>query len=152
MPSHELKLKKNCVVMLIRNMNASRGLYNGTRLIVRNISQNLLDCEILTGSNIGQRVFIPKLKLEPSDTDFSFTFRRFQFPVKLSYSMTIQKNQGQSFSHVGIWLNSQIFTHGQLYTALSRVKNKDNLKIDPAENVVDGKVWIKNVVYEEMLH
>ena len=140
--------------MPLRNLNASRGLCNGTRLVVRNISKNVLDCEILTGNKVGRRVFIPKINLEPSDTGYNFTFRRLQFPVKLSYSMTIHKSQGQSLVYVGIYLKSDVFTHGQLYTALSRVQNKENLKIEVGgvTRIRNEKVLVRNVVYPELLN
>jgi len=49
MPPHELKLKVGCVVMLLRNLHATRGLCNGTRLIVVKAKKNVLICRILTG-------------------------------------------------------------------------------------------------------
>ncbi|XP_076036528.1 uncharacterized protein LOC143022270 [Oratosquilla oratoria] len=56
--------------------------------------------------------------------------RRKQFPVKLSYAMTINKSQGQTFDRCGILLDSaQCFAHGQLYVACSRVTRWNSLVI-----------------------
>ena len=112
MPPHELKLKVGCVVMLLRNNNASRGLCNGTRLIVQRIGEKVLECSLLNGLRKGQRVFIPKVRLEPSDLELGFRFFRYQFPVRLSYSMTIYKAQGQSMERVVVYLANDVYTRG----------------------------------------
>ncbi|XP_022873152.1 ATP-dependent DNA helicase PIF1-like [Olea europaea var. sylvestris] len=47
---HELKLKVNCPVMLLRNINPSEGLCNGTRLTCRKFEKNVILAEITTES------------------------------------------------------------------------------------------------------
>ena len=49
LPPHELLLKKDCIVMLIRNLDVDEGLCNGTRLRIKEIHPHMLKCEILTG-------------------------------------------------------------------------------------------------------
>ncbi|XP_044005873.1 uncharacterized protein LOC122850880 [Aphidius gifuensis] len=41
-PQHELKLRINCVVMLLRNLSIAEGLCNGTRLQILELANNLL--------------------------------------------------------------------------------------------------------------
>ncbi|KAL8520487.1 hypothetical protein ACS0TY_011126 [Phlomoides rotata] len=43
--------------------------------------------------------------------------------------MSINKNQGQFFSHIGLFLKKSVFSHGQLYVAISRIINPFGLKI-----------------------
>jgi len=83
----------------------------------------------------GQRVFIPRLSITPSDTErMPFTLRRRQFPVHHAFAMTINKAQGQTLKMVGIFLPKPVFTHGQLYVAMSRIGCPEGVKL----LVIDG--------------
>ncbi|KAJ0843353.1 putative DNA helicase [Helianthus annuus] len=64
--------------------------------------------------------------------------------------MTINKSQGQSLSRVGLYLKDPVFSHGQLYVALSRVKTREGVKILAYD--ADGKPskQTSNVVYKEI--
>jgi ATP-dependent DNA helicase PIF1 len=154
LPPHELKLKVGAPVILLRNLSPSTGLCNGTRLKVIRISQRVFECEILAGKHAGNTVFIPRIPLASSSTsDLPFNFQRTQFPLRLAFAMTINKAQGQTLKHVGLDLREPVFTHGQLYVALSRVRDVANLKIivpDTPEARREGK--IRNVVYKEVFN
>jgi ATP-dependent exoDNAse (exonuclease V) alpha subunit len=60
---------------------------------------------------------------------FPFKFKRKQFPIRLSFAMTINKAQGKTIPIVGVYLPEPVFSHGQLYVALSRATAKSNIKI-----------------------
>jgi hypothetical protein len=65
--------------------------------------------------------------------------------------MTINKFQGQTFSHVGLHLADDIFSHGQLYVAFSRAKAPMNIKVQ-LPDTMHGRIGLMcNVVYEEAL-
>nr|XP_047142924.1 uncharacterized protein LOC124817156 [Hydra vulgaris] len=103
MPTHCLKLKIGCEIMLLRNLDLKAGLCNGTRMKVCALQNNYIDAEVLTGVSEGKRVFVPRIQLAPSDSNLPFVLKRRQFPVRLAYSMTINKSQGQTFDRVGVW-------------------------------------------------
>uniref|UniRef100_A0A0L8GIW6 ATP-dependent DNA helicase n=1 Tax=Octopus bimaculoides TaxID=37653 RepID=A0A0L8GIW6_OCTBM len=98
-----------------------------------------------TVSGDGARfAFLNVSERTPSDANILFTLNRLQFPLRLAYSMTINKAQGQTFEKVGIHLPQPIFSHGQLYITFSRAQAMNNIKelwhsigiTDKAKNVV----------------
>ncbi|XP_072066853.1 uncharacterized protein [Arachis hypogaea] len=148
-PNHELTLKIGTPIMLLRNIDHSAGLCNGTRLVVTKLGKHIIEARTCAGKNKGQKVFIPRMTLSPSDHRIPFKFQRRQFPIMVSYAMTINKSQGQSLSKVGLILKKPVFTHGQLYVAISRVTNKARLKILLCHDD-DQKKEIENVVFKEV--
>ncbi|KAM0931492.1 hypothetical protein ACQ4PT_000481 [Festuca glaucescens] len=75
-PHHQLDLKVGVPVMLLRNINQSLGLCNGTRLLVVRLGERVLEGEIITGSHKGNRVCIPRIVLNSVDSKWPFTLRR----------------------------------------------------------------------------
>ncbi|XP_054782009.1 uncharacterized protein LOC129289243 [Prosopis cineraria] len=152
LPNHEIKLKVGAPIMLMRNIDKSIGLCNGTRLIVSKLVRHVIEAEIMTGISKGQKVLIPRMTITPSDTSLPFTICRRQFPIMLSFAMTINKSQGQSLTNVGLYLPRPVFTHGQLYVAISRVRSRCGLKILILDE--EGKPTNKtnNVVYKEIFN
>ncbi|AQK64979.1 hypothetical protein ZEAMMB73_Zm00001d013986 [Zea mays] len=167
LPPHVLKLKIGCPIILLRNIDPANGLCNGTRLVVRGFQRNSIDAEIVLGPHAGKRIFLPRIPLCPSDEEmFPFQFKRKQFPVRLSFAMTVNKAQGQTIPNVGVYLPELVFSHGQLYVALSRATARSNIKIlaIPAVDVkkrsrkgvkknptIDCGTCTKNIVYKEVL-
>lgn len=155
-PLHELKLKHGCLVMLLRNMDVPHGLCNGTRLVVTNISRDLLVCRIVGGKFDNDDAFIPRMELQITKGKKK-SFTRIQFPVRVSYAMTINKSQGQSLERVGIHLPDPVFSHGMLYVAFSRASRLQDIHVHVKETrhqgVRGGKTItvnkvIPNIVYQ----
>ncbi|OAQ31788.1 hypothetical protein K457DRAFT_71467 [Linnemannia elongata AG-77] len=80
-------------------------------------------------------------------------FDRRQFPVKPAFDITINKAQGQTLQRVGVYLPGPVFTHGQLYVALSRCSSRDNKKVLIKNGTLPGHtgVYTRNIVFREEL-
>ena len=87
--------------------------------------------------------------MNPSDSKLPFKMNRHQFPIIPSFAMTINKSQGQSMNNVGLYLSNSMFSHGQLYVALSRVKSIEGLKVLIIDKDKKPTNITTNVVYTE---
>jgi len=160
MPPYKLHLKVGCIVICLKNIDISNGLCNGTRLQVVEMKTDILKCRriALGRSGRGQQgdmstVILPRMTFEFGNgpSDLCVHFKRIQFPVKLAFGMTINKAQGQTLNKVGIALHQgSVFSHGQLYTALSRVRKFSSLKLTTGKRSRYAK-WVRNIVQKEIL-
>lgn len=151
LPIAQLRLKVGCPVILLRNIDARRGLCNGTRGTIVSMGHHLLEIRLIGGDHDGETTLIPRITLSPSLTglDFSIQLNCRQFPIQLAFALTIHKSQGQTLQQIGVNLQKPVFTHGQLYVALSRATSPDNIKILLPES--SHSKDSDNVVYQEVL-
>lgn len=80
---HCLALKKGAPILLMHNLSQSEGPCNGTRLIVRNLADCMIQPITITGKNI-----LPRTVLSTTNTRMPFTLQRQQFTIKVCYPMT----------------------------------------------------------------
>ena len=71
---------------------------------------------------------MPRITIIPTESESPFSFQQRQFPIKLAYCLTINKAKGQTINKVGLLIDSPLFSHGHLYTAMSRVCNQNSIK------------------------
>ena len=114
------------------------------------MGDQVLEVRLLGGERDGQLALIPRISLIPtSTTEVSFQFKRRQFPVHLAFALSINKSQGQSVRHIGLYLGFPVFAHGQLYVALSRATSPHNIKILLPDDAAE--CLTTNIVYDEVL-
>jgi len=153
---HELRLKVDLPIILLRNVSPALGLANGTRVVIMHLSRSVIQAKILTGSHVGNVVCIPRINMntDAEDKTIPVQIRRRQFPVRPAFAMTINKTQGQTFQEIAIYLPAPVFAHGQLYVALSGVGDPRKITIlsihPPLPDQPPGLPMTLNVVYIEI--
>ena len=95
---YKLVLKVECIVLLIKNLNTKEALANGTRMCIKFMHHNAIDCKVLTGTARNKRILIPRINLTHSGTTLPFNLQRSQFPI--IPAMTINKSQEQTFQKI----------------------------------------------------
>jgi ATP-dependent DNA helicase PIF1 len=143
LPPTHLKLFEGCIVALHRNIDVTRGLTNGAKLIVLKIGIYIIRVRVVSNGKVAD---IPRLKLSAKASN-GIEFERLQFPVKLAYAITSNRSQGQTFTNkVIIDCRSPSFAHGQLYVACTRATDPNNIIVigAPAQQAIA-------VTYQELI-
>ena len=151
LPPHTLTVKVNGVYRLIRNFSVDRGLVKNVRLIVTDIGDRLITVRLIhrRGDTLyteDEDILIPRISFTyvlPS----GHTLLRRQFPLALGYATTFNSCQGLNLDRVAIDLTHPVFSHGQLYTAFSRVPDRTCAVV----HLRPGKNTTINVTYNELL-
>ena len=151
-PPHVLHIKTNTIVRLLRNFSQDRGLVKNVRMRVSAIGRQTITCNLIRGVNgVGilddVPVLIPRITFEYLIPRRGYTLQRRQFPLAPAYATTFNSCQGLTLKRVGLDMTRPAFSHGQLYTSISRVATRQAAMILHA---VDG-TETPNVVYPELL-
>ncbi|GJT15509.1 DNA helicase [Tanacetum coccineum] len=92
LPPHRLELKIGTPIMLLRNVNIAAGLCNGTRLIVTQLLPKVIEAQIITGTRVSQKVFLPRIPLtvrNPWNLWFTTTDRQQQQKLLVLFGYSI---------------------------------------------------------------
>jgi ATP-dependent DNA helicase PIF1 len=121
----ELVLKIGCPVINLVN-DHTRGLTNGMVGTV----VDFIDMKPIVNFN-NMNVVIEKHIWEKTDNSTSVPklLRMEQFPLLLSYAITIHRSQGQTLSQASIVLDSRVWERSQSYVALSRLESLNGLNL-----------------------
>ena len=155
-PNHRLVLKKDDICMVMRNLNKREGIAKNTRVKIVHISQFVIRVCTLHPTN-PKYYNIPRIRFTVTlPYGRSIKMERRQFPLRLAYSMTYNKSQGQEFDKVCVDIRKHPFTHGHLYVALSRIRIASNLRLftNPQSNSNTDEFpeppIVTNVVYKQL--
>ena len=109
-------------VVLTWNLAQDIGLVNGSRGVVTKVTSQGPIVKFTSGTEI---LIEPLKVLQDDDETCWVSF----VPLKLAYALTIHKSQGMTLDAVVIDLGDSIFEYGQAYTALSRARSLDTVRI-----------------------
>ena len=152
-PPHILNLKIGDICILLRHVDNEKGLTSNTRVRIVNINPHRIIIQSLESENpvtasLCRFIFYLQLPFKKS-----LKMERKQFPLRLAYSISINKSQGQEFQKVGLDITVPSFAHGHLYVSLSRIRNYNNIKFFVNDtNLIDNIPVTDNVVYEEIVN
>ena len=133
-----LEIKKFCRVMLIYNIDVESGLANGSMGTVVDFDNDTITVDF-DNKKTGVRT-ISKIEFElPYDVSQSLV--RKQYPIMLAYAINVHKAQGLTLDSAVVDINSCWDEAGMVYTALSRVKTKENLYI---LNSIDTSIFVSD--------
>ena len=123
----EIIIKLGCRIVLRRNLNITEGWVNGTLCEVLSVMPNcILICKLGLPND---RYPIPKTRQKIEIKGASYSILRSQFPVQLSYAVTVHRVQGLTVDKAIVVLNNNFFASGQAYVALSRVRYLQDLML-----------------------
>ena len=148
LPLLKLSLKVGAPVILLWNLYPKDRLYNGTRIVITRLGQRYIKARMLSGSFYGQLQLIPCIKLTSTDGELPFIISRRQFLIRLCFTITVNKSQGQSFNFIGVNLRIPVFTYRQLYIILLRVIDIGGLSLLLRQ---EGDATTINIIYPEVL-
>lgn len=144
---YKLKLKKGAQIMMLKNDSRKRWV-NGSigkidKIEVNKIIVNINGLKYLVEKESWNEVeYILNRNTDNFEEKIIAGFT--QYPIRLSYAMTIHKSQGKTFEKVTVDVGSGAFAHGQVYVALSRCKTLNGIVLNnPIGNndiIVDPRV------------
>ncbi|MBC8555526.1 MAG: AAA family ATPase [Candidatus Brocadiales bacterium] len=144
---HVLRLKIGTQVMLLKNDSVSRWVNGSIGKVIDLESDRVIIRVSGSEYELGRAVWT-KYKYEyDKETDklVQINIGEFeQFPIKPAWAITIHKSQGLTLDRIILDIGSGMFAPGQLYVALSRCKNLDDIRfskpISQRDIIVDPRM------------
>jgi ATP-dependent DNA helicase PIF1 len=117
-------------------------------MVLLSVGRKHLQFRLLSGKNANSCELITRavFTITPEASGLPFTVIRRQYPVIPAYCLSVHKAQGQSIVRLGVVFESDPFTHGQLYVALSRVAGWSSIVAH-----YHGRDNVKNCVLRHLL-
>lgn len=146
----KLNLKVGCKVLLCAN-DISGGYVNGDTGVITEIHKQDVVVQLKSGNTVSVIPFTwenysytTKGKTLTKEVVGHFT----QMPITLGWAISIHKSQGMTLDAVAVHTGNGCFSAGQLYVAVSRVRDLDNLSFLRQHTVTDRDLIVREEVKE----
>ncbi len=140
-----LKIKKNALVFIRRNINVAKGLVNGRQAIVDSIHP---DSNYIILRSLDGKEFFPIRRMKQTIDDYGENrYIRQQFPISLGWAATVHRVQGKTLDKVYVSVDEKMFASGQAYVALTRTRRASDMRLIAFDKT---KIFIK-LYYQELL-
>jgi ATP-dependent DNA helicase PIF1 len=139
-----VELCKGAQVMITYNIDSTLGIMNGSRGVVVGFTK--------VRQEDGSEQVLPLVRFVNGKV-YPISYNTYDdeerkvvvtyLPIKCSWAITIHKSQSMSIDYVKMSLGSRIFECGQAYTALSRIRDLNNVSLidfDPSAFRANPKV------------
>jgi ATP-dependent DNA helicase PIF1 len=171
-PPHDLTIKVGSICRFTRNFSAAKGITKNTRVIVRQLLRHSVEVSTLP-LKIGRRTLpsvcqkttwahecyshmdiqitlhVPRIDFKFSPSKIPFEVTRRQIPLVLCYATTFNGCQGLTVKKLALDLRRPVFSHGQLYSAMTRVPDARSVVILKSDGESDTRT--RNIVWQELL-
>ena len=151
LPPFCLNVKTNAVFRILQNFSIDRHLVKNVKVVVTSVGNHIITVKVLRdrpslSDLIEEDVILPRISFLHT-LHSGHTLLRRQFPLAPAYSTTFHSCEGLTYDKIGIDLTRPVFTHGQLYTALSRVRCRTDAKV----RLQAGESTTTNITYHQLL-
>lgn len=145
-----LNLKVGCKVLLCAN-DPTAGYVNGDTGVITSIHPDSVMVKLASGNEVEVvhytwETYSYSVKGRSVTKEVVGSFR--QIPITLGWAISIHKSQGMTLDSAAIHTGNGCFSHGQLYVAVSRVRDLNNLSFLRQENVTERDLIVREEVKE----
>jgi len=123
-------IKVGGIYCLLRNLSLDCQLVKNVHIVVIDIGSHLITVHLIGPNNMSSNedILIPCIPFTYILSS-GHTLQCKQFPLAPAYATTFNSCQGLTLDKIGVDLVQPVFSHGQLYKVLSRIKHRSHTKI-----------------------
>jgi ATP-dependent exoDNAse (exonuclease V) alpha subunit len=123
LPPHDILILEGDLLILLRNLDDRAGLAKGRRCRAIQMKNRT----VVVQFDDDETRILTRIPMEKTSNGMKFV--RFQLLLRLVFAGTVHRSQGMTIERAVIDYRTKFWKHGQLYVALSRVKNPTDLCI-----------------------